>query len=210
MINKIIHFSDLHIRLFKDHDLYREIMTNALSQWKKEKPDRIVFTGDLVHSKNQMTPELINFVVWILGECSKICKTVLIIGNHDFLESNLNRVDALSPIIDSLENNNIDYIEVKGAIETRRKNIDKYKSGKTRVIFLNSKFNGTGINLQESSGIIVYHEMNDETLAQIIGRANRLGRKEPLEVHHLQIFQHYLFHHKNSYPMYEYLLMHQY
>lgn len=91
------------------------------------------------------------------------------------------------PIRTTLENNNIDYIEVKGAIETRRKNIDKYKSGKTRVIFLNSKFNGTGINLQESSGIIVYHEMNDETLAQIIGRANRLGRKEPLEVHHLQI-----------------------
>ena len=114
MINKIIHFSDLHIRLFKDHDLYREIMTNALSQWKKEKPDRIVFTGDLVHSKNQMTPELINFVVWILGECSKICKTVLIIGNHDFLESNLNRVDALSPIIDSLENNNIVYHKDSG------------------------------------------------------------------------------------------------
>jgi len=114
MINKIIHFSDLHIRLFKDHDLYREIMTNALSQWKKEKPDRIVFTGDLVHSKNQMTPELINFVVWILGECSKICKTVLIIGNHDFLESNLNRVDALSPIIDSLENDEIVYHKDSG------------------------------------------------------------------------------------------------
>ena len=59
MINKIIHFSDLHIRLFKDHDLYREIMTNALEEWKTHKPDRVVFTGDLVHSKNQMTPELI-------------------------------------------------------------------------------------------------------------------------------------------------------
>jgi hypothetical protein len=91
------------------------------------------------------------------------------------------------PIRTTLENNNIDYIEVKGAIETRRKNIEKYKSGKIRVIFLNSKFNGTGINLQESSGIIVYHNMNDETLDQIIGRANRLGRKDPLEVHHLQI-----------------------
>jgi len=114
MINKIIHFSDLHIRLFKDHDLYREIMTNALDEWRAHKPDRIVFTGDLVHSKNQMTPELINFVVWILGECSKICKTVLIIGNHDFLESNLNRIDALSPIIDSLENDNIVYHKDSG------------------------------------------------------------------------------------------------
>ena len=114
MINKIIHFSDLHVRLFKDHDLYRGIMEDALKQWKEHNPDRIVFTGDLVHSKNQMTPELINFVVWILTECSKICKTVLIIGNHDFLESNLSRVDALSPIIDSLKNPDIIYYKDSG------------------------------------------------------------------------------------------------
>ena len=109
MIKKLVHFSDLHIRLFKDHELYRDILIDALNQWKEIKPDRIVFTGDLVHSKNQMTPELINFVAWILTECSKITKTILIIGNHDFLESNLSRVDALSPIIDSLKNENIFY-----------------------------------------------------------------------------------------------------
>jgi len=89
-------------------------MEDALKQWKEHNPDRIVFTGDLVHSKNQMTPELINFVVWILTECSKICKTVLIIGNHDFLESNLSRVDALSPIIDSLKNPDIIYYKDSG------------------------------------------------------------------------------------------------
>ena len=63
MINKIIHFSDLHIRLYKDHDLYRQILTEAFSQWSEIQPDRIVFTGDLVHSKNQMTPELVEFIV---------------------------------------------------------------------------------------------------------------------------------------------------
>jgi DNA repair exonuclease SbcCD nuclease subunit len=89
-------------------------MEDALKQWKEHSPDRIVFTGDLVHSKNQMTPELINFVVWVLTECSKICKTVLIIGNHDFLESNLSRVDALSPIIDSLKNPEIIYYKESG------------------------------------------------------------------------------------------------
>ena len=78
MIKRLIHFSDLHIRLFKDHDLYREILTTAFSEWKALKPDRIVFTGDLVHSKNQMTPELIEFVAWVLSECSKIAKTIII------------------------------------------------------------------------------------------------------------------------------------
>ena len=62
MINRLVHFSDLHIRLFKDHDLYRGILQTALKEWETLRPDRIVFTGDLVHSKNQMTPELVEFV----------------------------------------------------------------------------------------------------------------------------------------------------
>lgn len=122
MINKIIHFSDLHIRLFKDHDLYREIIRNMLSLFEEIKPDRIVFTGDLVHSKNQMTPELIEMVSWVLTECSKIAKTVLIIGNHDFLENNMSRLDALTPIIESLKNENIVYYKTRGVYEDN--NID--------------------------------------------------------------------------------------
>ena len=122
MIKRLIHFSDLHIRLFKDHELYRSILTKALDEWKTLTPDRIVFTGDLVHSKNQMTPELIDMVAWTLTECSKICKTVLIIGNHDFLENNTSRLDALSPIIDSLNNPEIVYYKNRGVYEDE--NID--------------------------------------------------------------------------------------
>jgi predicted MPP superfamily phosphohydrolase len=117
MIKRLVHFSDLHIRLFKDHDLYRGILTNALSEWEALKPDRIVFTGDLVHSKNQMTPELIEMVAWVLTECSRIAKTILIPGNHDFLNNNLDRLDALTPIIDSLNNPNIVYLRNRGVYE---------------------------------------------------------------------------------------------
>ena len=122
MINKIVHFSDLHIRLFKDHELYRGILNDMFNKFKEISPDRIVFTGDLVHSKNQMTPELIEFVAWTLTECSKIAKTVLIIGNHDFLENNMSRLDALTPIIDSLENDNIVYYKNRGVYQDE--NID--------------------------------------------------------------------------------------
>ena len=101
MINKLVHFSDLHLRLFKDHDLYRQIIKDMLVKFSEIKPDRIVFTGDLVHSKNQMTPELIEIVAWVFTECSKIAKTILIPGNHDFLNNNLNRLDALTPILNN-------------------------------------------------------------------------------------------------------------
>lgn len=117
MIKKLVHFSDLHIRLFKDHDLYRSILNDMFDQFREIKPDRIVFTGDLVHSKNQMTPELIEFVAETLTECAKIAKTILIIGNHDFLENNMSRLDALTPIIDSLKNENIVYLKNRGEYE---------------------------------------------------------------------------------------------
>ena len=114
MIKKIVHFSDLHIRLFKHHDQYKSIVSSMLEKFREVNPDRIVFSGDLVHSKNQMTPELIEMVSWVLTECSKIAKTVLIIGNHDFLESNMSRLDALTPIIDSLKNDNVVYYKNRG------------------------------------------------------------------------------------------------
>jgi len=116
MIKKIVHFSDLHIRLFKDHELYRSVLNQAFDQWREITPDRIVFSGDLVHSKNQMTPELIEFVAWTLTECSKIAKTIIIPGNHDFI-TNLERLDALSPIINSLNNPNIFYFKDRGVYE---------------------------------------------------------------------------------------------
>ena len=122
MIKRLVHFSDLHIRLFKDHDLYRKVLETAFNEWKSIKPDRIVFTGDLVHSKNQMTPELVEFVAWVLTECANISKTIVIIGNHDFLENNNTRLDALTPVIDSLNNPNIVYLKNRGVYEDENVN----------------------------------------------------------------------------------------
>ena len=117
MIKKLIHFSDLHIKLYKDHARYRKILEKCFKEWTKVAPDRIVFTGDLVHSKNQITPELLDMVTWVLSECAKICKTLVLIGNHDFLENNLERLDTLSPIISTMDNINILYLKEGGIVE---------------------------------------------------------------------------------------------
>jgi DNA repair exonuclease SbcCD nuclease subunit len=92
-------------------------LETAIEQWRELEPDRIVFTGDLVHSKNQLTPELIEMVSWVLTECAKITKTIIIPGNHDAVISNLDRLDTLSPIINSLNNDNIVYYKDRGVYE---------------------------------------------------------------------------------------------
>ena len=82
---------------------------------------------------------------------------------------------------------NIKFIEIKGGISQRERNIKSFKNGDINVIFLNSRFNGSGINLQECSDIIIYHEMGKNMINQVLGRANRIGRQKPLNVHYLEI-----------------------
>lgn len=82
--------------------------------------------------------------------------------------------------------NNIDYFELKGNTNVRYKKVQKYKTGNTPyVAFLNSIKDCSGVNLQETTDIIFYHSVNDNLRTQIIGRANRIGRKIELNVHEL-------------------------
>ena len=95
--------------------------------------------------------------------------------------------ESFEPICRVLRENKISYALLKGSSKTRQKNIDKFKSGDIQVIFLNSNFNGAGINLQETTDLILYHKMPKVTRIQIIGRAERIGRRGPLRVHHLHV-----------------------
>lgn len=87
----------------------------------------------------------------------------------------------------SLHENGIKYALIKGAIGTIEKQLDEYRHGSTDVLFLNSRYNSSGINLVETTDIILIHDIDDTKKSQIIGRANRLGRKIPLTVHLLKI-----------------------
>jgi hypothetical protein len=102
----------------------------------------------------------------------------LIFSDHD---------GSFISISKALKDHNISCIQIRGNIKTTEKNLNDFKSGDVNVIFLNSKYFGAGINLQEATDIILYHEMNFDTETQIIGRANRIGRLKTLNVHHLQI-----------------------
>ena len=124
-IKFIYHCADLHIRLFKRHDEYREQFIKFFEEVKKHMETnnlnsdevRIVIVGDLVHSKNQMTPELIDIVTWFLNECTSIAITVLTLGNHDFLANNLDRMDALTPIIHTMKNSDLKFLKHTGCYE---------------------------------------------------------------------------------------------
>lgn len=93
--------------------------------------------------------------------------------------------ETFSVIRNALEEDGICFAEIAGTVESRQKKMDDFKTGSTQVLFLNSVANGAGINLPEATDIILYHRMSEDMEIQLIGRAYRIGRTLPLDVHHL-------------------------
>lgn len=123
MIKKIIHISDLHIRTFQLHNLYKnqfeKFIINVKENIEEYNRDqiRIVITGDIAHQKINISNEQIMLTSWFLNELTKICKVIIIPGNHDFLENNTDRLDSISPIVELLNNPDIIYYKDSGVYE---------------------------------------------------------------------------------------------
>lgn len=63
--------------------------------------------------------------------------------------------------------------------------IQDFKQGAVNVLMLDSQHYGSGLNLQDANYLILYHRMTPELEIQVIGRAQRYGRKTPLRVLYL-------------------------
>jgi SNF2 family DNA or RNA helicase len=88
-------------------------------------------------------------------------------------------------IRDLLSQESIPFIEIKGNLEMREKQLDLFHHSPNHVLFLHSLTNGAGINIQDATDIILYHKMNEDIESQVIGRAFRIGRTIPLHIHYL-------------------------
>jgi SNF2 family DNA or RNA helicase len=84
-----------------------------------------------------------------------------------------------------LQDHGIQYTQLQGRNESRSKQIMDFKRGEMMVLFLTSIHDSAGMNLQESTDVILYHPTSEDLETQIIGRAYRVGRNIPLHVHHL-------------------------
>ena len=133
MIKKIIHISDIHIRTFQLHDLYKKQFQTLLDDLHKKviewygdniEPSnvRIVITGDIAHQKINISNEQLMLTSWFIRELTHFGKVIIIPGNHDFLENNTERLDSITPLVELLNNNSISYYKDSG--QYRDDNID--------------------------------------------------------------------------------------
>lgn len=74
---------------------------------------------------------------------------------------------------------------LKGSSLTIQKTIDDFSNGIIKVIMLNVNYFGSGMNLQMATHVVIFHRFEKELEEQVIGRAQRLGRIDPLNVVYL-------------------------
>ena len=128
MIRKIFQVSDIHIRNFKRHDEYRRVFEKLYDYIRQNftQEDLICLTGDIVHAKTDVTPELVEEVQTFLKNLADIGRVLLIPGNHDANLNNDHRMDALTPIVNALNHPNLTYLKKTCALDIYNNNVTFY------------------------------------------------------------------------------------
>ena len=118
-IKVIIHIADIHIRNFVRLEEYSEQLTKVVDKCKEitskyDKDEvRIVISGDLVHSKNTISNELIVFASFFLRQLEEIAKVIVIAGNHDLIVENQSRTDTLTALFDTANFENCIFLDAE-------------------------------------------------------------------------------------------------
>ena len=99
---KFSHISDIHIHNLKYHKEQKQVFEKVYEHLKANKVDVNILTGDLFHIKGNVTPEAYQAAADFLKTLADIAPTHIILGNHDLILSNKNRLDSVSPVVDAL------------------------------------------------------------------------------------------------------------
>ena len=104
---RIAHLSDIHIRKTRRHQEYEVVLNNLISSLESLQIDRIVLAGDLLHNKTDLSPEAVQLATMYIEALSNIAPLDLILGNHDCVINQHNRLDSVSPLVNLLEGHSI-------------------------------------------------------------------------------------------------------
>jgi len=113
---KIAHIADTHIKNLKYHEDYRACFEQMYEILRQQEVDYIVHCGDIAHTKTQISPEFVEMASDFFSSLGSIAPTYVILGNHDGNLKNSSRQDAITPIIQALDNPAIHLLKNAGEI----------------------------------------------------------------------------------------------
>ena len=101
---------------------------------------------------------------------------VLIFSAYD------NTFTHVTPVLDALE---LRYDFLKGNTSKTNKVVSDYRTTDLKILLVNARNFGCGLNLENTSDIIMFHKFDNEIEKQVVGRANRFGNNGRLKVWYL-------------------------
>ena len=158
----------------------------CLSTWLKRKPScplckkSIHIEKDLyvVHDeeKTDSCPQELTKLQYLQTILNDIQATsrILIFSEYD---------NSFIEIEELLDQCNIKHARLKG--NSINKNVHEYKTKDLQVLMVNSNAYGSGLNLENTTDVVLFHKFDNDIEKQIIGRAQRPGRESKLNVWYL-------------------------
>jgi hypothetical protein len=80
----------------------------------------------------------------------------------------------------AIEGVGVNVKQLKGNKDAIASTLRAFQSGDIRCLLLNSHYAGSGLNITAATHVVLLHAMTHEEEKQILGRAYRMGRTEPL------------------------------
>ena len=146
--------------------------------------DKMVIVTDKNNKEEKTKEELLD----------KISQVKEIISNKLNDESKLlifsEHNNSFTEIYSFLEASNKSYSKVMGHSSTINNIVNNFKLDNNHeksisTLLLNSRYFGSGLNLENATDLIIFHNMSKELTQQVVGRAQRPGRKTPLNIYML-------------------------
>ena len=88
-------------------------------------------------------------------------------------------------ILNILQKNNIKYSFLKGNKYMIQNIIRDFETADLDILLINIYNYGSGMNLQCATDIVMFHKFDKNIEQQVIGRGQRFGRKDSLNIHYL-------------------------
>jgi len=113
---KIAHIADVHIRKLRYHQEYKEVFSQLYEKLREERVACTVIVGDIVHTKTDMSPEMVSLTSDFFSNLASISPTYIILGNHDGNLKNSSRQDAITPIVETLNHPDVYLLKNSGEV----------------------------------------------------------------------------------------------
>ena len=107
--------------------------------------------------------------------------------------------NSLTKIVPVLERVRAKYATLKGNHMTIKNTVRRYREGTLNVLLVNAQQYGSGLNLENTTDLILFHKFDTEIETQVIGRAQRFGRSDELRTWFL-LYENEMAHVRNTIP----------